>query len=354
MVCLFLLGLAFSVVAHSRFPHTLDGLNLLDKPSSSAARTLSNNAKLLVDIKIHDNVILSDFHLDQLNRIVFGPSSSNIRTERLETVSGTDNRVFRTRLSLQRIDEIKSESSYRQYIYRIERVSNEKRILFPQFSMDSLRFSKLRVVMNSEYEEKLPLFLSKMNTKFNHEFATQLIESSVRRSSESINEILASSSILIEERGRMFSISLVDGDASLWNNNGKRSALMSHMSDFLMSNILDNEDVDYVEREFSQSLLLYGSNNVVQYNRKVNVSRFAWDNGVTGKGEIVNIVDSGLDYSHCFFSSPNEDYSTLNTKNRKVVLYERGTTGDFYDANGHGTHCSGISKLLFSLFVILP
>ena len=65
--------------------------------------------------------------------------------------------------------------------------------------------------------------------------------------------------------------------------------------------------------------------------------------GLNGTGEIVSVVDSGLDVSHCSFYDPNHatPFNVTNMNHRKVVRYE--AIGDRVDPSmGHGTHVCGI------------
>lgn len=65
-----------------------------------------------------------------------------------------------------------------------------------------------------------------------------------------------------------------------------------------------------------------------------------WDQGLTGTGEIVTLMDSGVDYNSCFFREAGN--SPPGPGHRKVIDY---TTfgGNVYDGcgTGHGTHVAG-------------
>lgn len=75
-----------------------------------------------------------------------------------------------------------------------------------------------------------------------------------------------------------------------------------------------------------------------------------WSSGITGKGMVIGIGDSGLDYKHCFFSDPDTDWQAnvvtvdrvltfTSETHRKIRLYR--AFADFQDSNGHGTHTCG-------------
>ncbi len=75
-----------------------------------------------------------------------------------------------------------------------------------------------------------------------------------------------------------------------------------------------------------------------------------WSAGITGKGMVIGIGDSGLDFKHCFFSDPDTDWEAnvvtigrvltfTSETHRKIRLYR--AFADFQDGNGHGTHTCG-------------
>ena len=68
-----------------------------------------------------------------------------------------------------------------------------------------------------------------------------------------------------------------------------------------------------------------------------------YSHNVTGKGQIVTVIDSGVDARSCYFfdSENNLPVNVTNFKHRKIVRYDAfADTNDF--PNGHGTHVSGI------------
>ncbi len=70
-----------------------------------------------------------------------------------------------------------------------------------------------------------------------------------------------------------------------------------------------------------------------------------WDNGVDGTGEIIGVMDSGVDPHHCFFIDEDEGLpgSTVNHNHRKIVAYRTYGGGNVWDgcSMGHGTHVAG-------------
>jgi len=124
----------------------------------------------------------------------------------------------------------------------------------------------------------------------------------------------------------------------------KRDESLSNLWDDLSNNLglslynfLKNQEaVDFVIRELPTEVLNYGSNQVVQSGGNNNT--YLWNNGITGEGQVISIIDTGVDVNHCFFSNAGEIYTSTNMTNRKVVHYEVLTPdADYLDLNGHGT-----------------
>jgi len=69
---------------------------------------------------------------------------------------------------------------------------------------------------------------------------------------------------------------------------------------------------------------------IVQTNQSNN-TRF-WDNGLTGTGQVVGILDSRVDRNHCSFF----DTQPIGPLHRKILAYNGSAGAEF-----HGTHCAG-------------
>jgi len=68
--------------------------------------------------------------------------------------------------------------------------------------------------------------------------------------------------------------------------------------------------------------------------------------GLTGKGQVIQVSDTGLDLNHAFFFDSNSNVQVslegvVNTQHRKVVQYVSLNPADVFDKDGHGTHVSG-------------
>lgn len=81
-----------------------------------------------------------------------------------------------------------------------------------------------------------------------------------------------------------------------------------------------------------------------------------WDKGLHGEGQIVAVLDTGLDFDSCYFSEDDESSPPLafatetgepDHLRRKVVIYDLLYEGDFealagdFDNHGHGTSVCG-------------
>ena len=72
------------------------------------------------------------------------------------------------------------------------------------------------------------------------------------------------------------------------------------------------------------------------------LQRPLWAAGLTGRGQIIGLGDTGLDLQSCFFSdiAPNGSALPPGPWHRKVIAYN-SAYGDAVDGNGHGTHVAG-------------
>lgn len=64
-----------------------------------------------------------------------------------------------------------------------------------------------------------------------------------------------------------------------------------------------------------------------------------------GTGEVITIVDSGVDANNCLFYDPNFQFDTYNADNRKIVYYvsNTGKGGNTLDETGHGSFAVGLA-----------
>lgn len=85
-----------------------------------------------------------------------------------------------------------------------------------------------------------------------------------------------------------------------------------------------------------------GSDKIAYHNRFFESDRIANRNGINGEGQIVTVIDSGLDGLHPFFRDTKREipYNRTDLQHRKVVRYD--AVADAIEIeNGHGTHVAG-------------
>jgi len=100
-------------------------------------------------------------------------------------------------------------------------------------------------------------------------------------------------------------------------------------------------EVAWIEPKYPVELFNDLTTWVVQSN--VSGSYPVWNRGIHGEGQVVGILDSGLDYGSCFFRDGVNNVP--NPFHRKVIGYRNygGAGGNVFDSCilGHGTHVSG-------------
>jgi hypothetical protein len=82
-------------------------------------------------------------------------------------------------------------------------------------------------------------------------------------------------------------------------------------------------------------------NDVTRWVIQTNVSNDTslWRHGIDGTGQLLSVMDSGLDYLSCFFRDPEGD--PFGNNHRKIQAYYLYGSAQQYDDHGHGTHVSG-------------
>lgn len=99
------------------------------------------------------------------------------------------------------------------------------------------------------------------------------------------------------------------------------------------------EAVEWIEEEGDITPDNGTTTAVVQSGGNVNTPLYA--GGLRGEGQVVGIIDNGLDVNHCFFNDPT---NPIGPSHRKVLGFREDTTtvtGATCNAPGHGTHTAG-------------
>eukprot|EP00961_Rhodomonas_salina_P077236 1035720-Rhodomonas_salina.4 len=74
-----------------------------------------------------------------------------------------------------------------------------------------------------------------------------------------------------------------------------------------------------------------------------------WSKGLRGQGQIVSVMDTGLDFDNCFFNDTSSNLSTCaggytcewSGQHRKIAGYRVFAGASVGDEDGHGTHVAG-------------
>lgn len=122
---------------------------------------------------------------------------------------------------------------------------------------------------------------------------------------------------------------------------------------YLASTIAMDNDAVHVFKFIRAETQNYRARSIVQTGTAGNTAGFApyTDAGVTGKGQVVGVADTGLDESSCYFYDNNAgfiprtliDKASKDWTRRKVVQFTYLPEADVTDVkNGHGTHVCGI------------
>jgi subtilisin family serine protease len=125
----------------------------------------------------------------------------------------------------------------------------------------------------------------------------------------------------------------------------------------MLLTVNDCRHIDSIVKKLShrrEVLWIEQYNDVVLHNRWAKgvcqsgdyTSTPMFNANLTGTGEIIGVVDTGLDVTSCYFFDENNKitYNAVNNDHRKVVSYIYSSKyGDkIDDSEGHGTHVAGI------------
>jgi len=98
------------------------------------------------------------------------------------------------------------------------------------------------------------------------------------------------------------------------------------------------DEVLYIEEAPEATL----RNNTTRWIVQTNVSSQTplYDNGLTGEGQVIGVLDTKLDINHCAFIDPSVPVrmNELMPDHRKIIAYNTE-----FGSNDHGTHVSGIA-----------
>lgn len=103
--------------------------------------------------------------------------------------------------------------------------------------------------------------------------------------------------------------------------------------------IARTEGVMWVQEEPESYLL--NNNDRWSFQTHTQGDSLVWSHGLHGEGQVIGMLDSGLDYFHCFFYDPS---NPIGPNHRKVPFYRvYNSAGDNFASceQDHGTHVAG-------------
>ena len=123
------------------------------------------------------------------------------------------------------------------------------------------------------------------------------------------------------------------------SDDGFQKLLIVRASRPVVNSIARLAEVWWIEEKPEYFLMNDTTKWVVQSN--VSGSTPVWDHGLHGEGQLVALMDSGLDYNSCWFRDTGA--APPGPSHRKVVDYTLYGGGQAYDGCdiGHGTHVAG-------------
>ncbi|OHS99916.1 hypothetical protein TRFO_33558 [Tritrichomonas foetus] len=114
-----------------------------------------------------------------------------------------------------------------------------------------------------------------------------------------------------------------------------------------LENVLSIKALRSISKQPIGKLMNRWNSGFIQKNQipsDLKIPRYFSEKGLNGTGQIITVVDSGLDLNSSYFSDPSEkvEFDVVNKNHRKVVLYTcYGNDKDSTDM--HGTHTAGIA-----------
>lgn len=85
-----------------------------------------------------------------------------------------------------------------------------------------------------------------------------------------------------------------------------------------------------------------GDKNITFENDAITYDRLLHRKGLNGKGQLISVFDTGVDYLNPFFYDPNADVPITTPSDKHRKIYQIVPCADSEDVNhGHGTHVSG-------------
>eukprot|EP00607_Mallomonas_marina_P009568 CAMPEP_0182418256 /NCGR_PEP_ID=MMETSP1167-20130531/2742_1 /TAXON_ID=2988 /ORGANISM="Mallomonas Sp, Strain CCMP3275" /LENGTH=676 /DNA_ID=CAMNT_0024592391 /DNA_START=428 /DNA_END=2458 /DNA_ORIENTATION=- len=167
----------------------------------------------------------------------------------------------------------------------------------------------------------LHVSISALSSSSLSQFIQRMAEWSQRKESSGESEVKVDTSGLEQEASRMMTVSTTCGDLSS-----------------VVDDLTNQPEVLWVEERLP----------IVTHNRWLKgvcqsgsyASTPLYSANLTGYGQLIGIVDTGMDMFSCQLHDPNVDppFDVVNFKHRKVVTYKTSFGDRVDDAEAHGTH----------------
>ena len=136
----------------------------------------------------------------------------------------------------------------------------------------------------------------------------------------------------------------LDGNIVEWATNERGAIVLMNLAPEKITSLVHEPEIKWIE-PYHLPYLLNGNAQWVIQTWDID-NRGIWGKGLTGEGQVLASLDSGIRTTHNFFRDPSisiDDFGDY-PDHRKIIAYQKsiGTVLiQFGDESGHGTHTAG-------------
>ncbi|MCC7144647.1 MAG: S8 family serine peptidase [Candidatus Eisenbacteria bacterium] len=167
------------------------------------------------------------------------------------------------------------------------------------------------------------------------EIGSQIFQSPARREARHLTLRVR---VFEDERGAANRFSALGATVLETIDDGAQKLVLLEAERGLLPQLAQDEETWWIEEQPE----FIAWNNTTKWVVQSNTTGLTpiWDQGLHGEGQIVTVMDSGLDWNSCFFRDPA--VANPGPTHRKVVSYSN-LGGNTHDGcgTGHGTHVCG-------------